>query len=183
MGKGKLSIVAAIVLRVCILIMIGYVSILWTRMGILAGKNIESEGLSSMEAIEILKQISSVWSGITFYSVVVVIALVCSIIAFKKTSVVSSIIRTAFLAVLAICSVRSAIIFTAVENYPATFDQAYDDYVRLTMILGGKVCVAGFFILSFFVPVLFVTSIIAVIRLVRNPYRGEKLEEDGDWNV
>ena len=183
MGKGKVSVIAAIILRVCILIMIGYVSILSTRMMLLSRRDIQTKGLTSMEALATLKDISSVWSGIIFYAVIVVIALICSIIAFKKTSVVSSVIRTTFLAVLAICTVRSAIVFTAIENYPETFDQGYDNFVRATMMLGGKVCIAGFFILSFIVPVLFVTSIIAIIRLVRDPYRGEKIDGDGEWTV
>ena len=183
MGKGKVSIIAAIILRVCILIMIGYVSILSTRMLLLSGRDIQTKGLTSMEALATLKDISSVWSGIIFYAVIVVIALVCSIIAFKKTTVVSSVIRTTFLAALAVCTVRSAIAFTAIENYPDTYDQGYDNFMRATMMLGGKACVMGFFILSFIVPVLFVTSIIAIIRLVRNPYMGEKTDEDGEWHV
>ena len=149
MGKGKVSIAAAIILRVCILIMIAYVSILSTRMVLLSRRDIRTSGLSSMEALATLKDISSVWSGIIFYTVVVVIALVCSIIAFKKTSVVSSVIRTTFLLVLAVCAVRSAIVFTAIENYPETFDQSYDNFVKASMMLGGKLCVYGFFILSF----------------------------------
>ncbi|MBO7426689.1 MAG: hypothetical protein J6U23_13540 [Clostridiales bacterium] len=183
MGKGKVSIIAAIILRVCILIMIGYVSVLSTKMVILAGRNIQTDSMTSADALAALKDISFVWSGIIFYAVVIVIALVCSIIAFKKTSVASSVIRTVFLAVLALCSVRSAIIFTAIENCPEPLDESYKTFVLGTMMLGGKVCIAGFFILSFFVPVLLVTSIIAIIRLVRDPHRGEKIEEDGGWNV
>ena len=112
-----------------------------------------------------------------------VIALVCSIIAFKKTTVFSSVVRTAFLAALAICSVRSAIIFTAVEKSPDTVDQSYNRFMDATMMLGGKACVAGFFILSLFVPMLFITSVFAVIKLVRNPHTGEKIDGDGGWNV
>ena len=130
----------------------------------------------------ILKEFLTLGKGYEVMMVASICAFICSILAFYKTTAVSSGIRTVFLGLFAYFNVRAFIIYHAFDSLPYTYEESFREIINSTFAFGGLTSLICSIVMMFMLPILFVTSIFAVIKLIRNPYPGiEKM--DGDWNV
>lgn len=182
--RNKLTLIAAIIMRVAIVVMLVYVALWFTKASTMNLKQYkEAEEYQKEEAMIALRELSEIGNGMPVYAGAMVVALICSIVSFRETSVGSSVVRTAFFACGSYLVIRSAIIFAALRNIPDTYSEEYVEMLRKTVGFGGAICLYGTAFISMFVlPVFIFTSIFAIFKLYRSRTT-VTYAENGHWDV
>ena len=184
MKKEDIGIFAAILMRAMILFMIvlGGMAIsrlIYTDLDIY---NITSTS-SDKEPVRALNGIGSIGDNSFLSAGAAVVAFICSIISFRKTSIFSSIVRTTVLGIFAYCFVRAAILFHIMRTAPVDMTNEYLRRMNSAAAFGGTQSVIVYLIAPMILPIFIVTSIFAFIKLFKYPYGKKKEAEKGSWDV
>ena len=184
MKKEDIGIFAAILMRAMMLFMIvlGGMSIsrlIYTDLSMI---NITSTS-SDKDIVMALNSIGSIGDNSFISAGAAIVAFVCSIISFRKTSIFSSVVRTLVLGVFAYCFVRAAILFHIMRTAPVDMTDEFIRRMNLAARFGGTQSVIVYIVAPMILPVFIVTSIFAFIKLFKYPYGKKKESEKGSWDV